>query len=776
MTLPVVFTANGPSGYNLTNSLRFRSSASAYLNRTPSVAATSTTIGTISIWFKGIGQANQYLVGKSSGTIFYLYFNSSNQLVWQNGGSNTFITTQVFRDPSAWYHLVASWDTTQATSSNRQSLYLNGQQITAFGTTNNLGLNATVSWFDNDGNNRGIGTYISGGYFDGYMAEINAIDGQTLTPSSFGETSSTTGVWIPKKYTGTYGTNGFYLPFTDNSALTTSSNVGLGKDFSGNANYWTTNNISITAGSTYDSMTDVPTLTSATAANYCVWNPLKKTSGVTVSNANLTLTVGASINEGIQGTIGASSGKWYAEVTGGPDAPGVVLVTDAADYPGATANSYGYHANATKYNNGSSSSYGATFTSTDVIGIALDMDAGTVTFYKNNVSQGTAFTGLVGTFTFCGRPYGATSDWNFGQRPFAYTPPTGFVALNTFNLPTPTIGATASTTANKYMDATLYTGNGSTQTITNSGSMQPDLVWYKGRDTTFNHALFDVTRGVLQRLSSNLTTAESTTAGSLTAFNSNGFSVGNDAGANQSTNTYVAWQWKANGTGVTNTAGSITSTVSANTTSGFSVVTWVHSSTTSTIGHGLGVAPQFIILKSRTTAYNWDVGCNSIGWGNRLNLNTTDAAYSPAFWNSTAPTSTVFTYAGSGATNGDNMVAYCFTPIAGYSAFGSYTGNGSTDGTFVYTGFRPRFLMVKNASASGNGWIIIDTSRDTYNQTTLNLFPNSSGAETNSTTYSSDILSNGFKIRATDPAINGSSNTLIYMAFAESPFKYANAR
>ena len=187
----------------------------------------------------------------------------------------------------------------------------------------------------------------------------------------------------------------------------------------------------------------------------------------------------------------------------------------------------------------------------------------------------------------------------------------------------------------------------------------------------------------------------------------------------------------------------------------------------------MGVAPQFIILKSRTTAYNWDVGCNSIGWGNRLNLNTTDAAYSPAFWNSTAPTSTVFTYAGSGATNGDNMVAYCFTPIAGYSAFGSYTGNGSTDGTFVYTGFRPRFIMRKRTDTTAY-WVVFDTARNTYNVVGEDLYPNDSLAGSND--FTMDILSNGFKIRGSGSNINASGGTYIYACFAESPFKYANAR
>jgi hypothetical protein len=279
-------------------------------------------------------------------------------------------------------------------------------------------------------------------------------------------------------------------------------------------------------------------------------------------------------------------------------------------------------------------------------------------------------------------------------------------------MPTPTIPA-----GNLYMNATTYSGTGSTQAVINGAagaSFQPDMVWNKSRSNAQDHVLFDSIRGAFNYLIPNTTSTSGTNATLLSAFNSNGFSVVSDGTVNASGQTYVGWNWKAGGAAVTNTAGTISSQVSANTTSGFSVVTWVHSSTTSTIGHGLGVAPQFLIVKSRTTAYNWDVGCTSIGWNNRLNLNTTDAAYSPAFWNNTAPTSTVFTYAGSGASNGDNMVAYCFAPIAGYSAFGSYTGNGSTDGPFIYTGFRPRFI-IRKSSTLAYGWYMNDTSENPYN-------------------------------------------------------------
>jgi hypothetical protein len=314
--------------------------------------------------------------------------------------------------------------------------------------------------------------------------------------------------------------------------------------------------------------------------------------------------------------------------------------------------------------------------------------------------------------------------------------------------------------------------------------MQPDWVWTKSRSGVWAHNIFDSVRGFAndKGLNSNLTDAEGTNRnGYVSAANSNGFSMANGTSGNQYYNenntTYVGWQWRAsNTTPVSNTAGSITSTVSASTTAGFSIVTWVHSSTTSTIGHGLGVAPSMIILKSRTTAYNWDVYTASTGNTVRLILNSTGATTS-GFWNNTSPTSTVFTYAGSGATNGDNMVAYCFAEVAGYSAFGSYTGNGSTDGPFVFTGFRPRFVMVKCSSSDQGGnavWGMFDTSRNAYNVANNRLIASSSNSE--STSPWLDINSNGFKIRETSTSINGSGATYIYMAFAENPFKYANAR
>ena len=337
---------------------------------------------------------------------------------------------------------------------------------------------------------------------------------------------------------------------------------------------------------------------------------------------------------------------------------------------------------------------------------------------------------------------------------------------------TPTIPA-----GNLFMNATLYTGTSAAQSITNGAagaSFQPDMVWIKSRSSAYDHNVFDSVRGVYKQLVPNATYAENNYTTSLTAFNSNGFSVGSDIGTNNSGSTFVAWQWKAGGTAVSNTAGSITSQVSANTTSGFSVQTWTaQSSGTATVGHGLGVAPSMIIQKSRSSG-SWYVYHVSLGASAWLQLESTAAATTgnTAAWGGVTPTSTVFTN-GNGLINTGNIVSYCWAPIAGYSAFGSYTGNGSTDGPFVYLGFRPKCIIFKNVNGAYD-WEIYDTSRDVFNTEQANLAPNTTAAEASFAYF--NFLSNGFKVVSSAGGINGNSQGIIYMAFAENPFKYANAR
>jgi hypothetical protein len=324
----------------------------------------------------------------------------------------------------------------------------------------------------------------------------------------------------------------------------------------------------------------------------------------------------------------------------------------------------------------------------------------------------------------------------------------------------------------------IYTGNGTTNAIT--VGFQPDFLWFKTRSTATSHALYNSITGVTKFLTSNATDAELTSIANtdLISIDSNGFTVGTPyhQRTNDSGRTYVAWNWKANGSGSTNTAGSITSTVSANTTSGFSVVTYTGTGANATVGHGLGVAPSMVIVKVRSTTDGWFVYNKEIGNTKYLRLNTTDAASTFNLWQNTSPTSTVFSIATDPTVNGNGntYVAYCFAPIAGYSAFGQYTGNGSSDGAFVYTGFRPAYVMIKRTT-SGYDWWILDVARGTINAVKGRLYANASDAE--STTYPYlDFLSNGFKLRDADGGLNANGEPYIYMCFASNPFKYSLAR
>lgn len=764
----------GAKDYTIARSLRLRASASAYLSRTPS--AGNRTTWTWSAWIKrGTLGVSQYLLtsntGASDSTFFNFNFGSNDTLNVSGWATGYLTTTQVFRDPSAYYHVVFALDTGNATASNRMKLYINGVQVTSFTTANYPTLSQTTGI--NQAAAHNIGALGGGSNFDGYMSDVHFIDGQALTPSSFGETDLTTGVWKPKKYAGAYGTNGFYLNFSDNSAATAAA---IGKDTSGNGNNWTPNNISVTSGATYDSMTDVPTSYSdggTVRGNFCVMNPLRTNNG-TLTNGNLTASSASASYKGFSSTIAMTSGKWYWEVT--CTSIGFVTsigITNSTTVSGITTGMWSYHYDGSKYLGGSNSAYGASYTSGDVLGFAFDADAGSLTCYKNGVSQGVLVSGLPAADYYAyATLYGTWNiGYNFGQRPFAYTPPTGFVALNTFNLPDPTIKKPGTN-----FNVVTYTGNGSTQSITGVG-FQPDLVWSKARNIASNHGLFDIVRGVSKWLSSSATDAESTISG-VTSFDSDGFSLGSSYNAAYN---YVAWNWKAgNSAGSSNTAGSITSTVSANAAAGFSVVTYTGNGTAgATVGHGLGVAPSMIIVKNRSGVNNWNVYHKDVGATKNLHLNLTDAAVtSSVHWNNTAPTSSVFSIGTSANANKspDNYVAYCFSEVAGYSKFGSYTGNGSADGAFVHCGFRPRYILIKSAGTA-NGWGVFDTARNAINVNGTILEPNSSNAEATYTQWQIDILSNGFKVRSGSfNETNGSGVSYIFAAFAEHPFKYSLAR
>ena len=330
----------------------------------------------------------------------------------------------------------------------------------------------------------------------------------------------------------------------------------------------------------------------------------------------------------------------------------------------------------------------------------------------------------------------------------------------------------------KYFNTVLYTGNaadGSSTTQDISGvGFQPDWIWLKGRDNANNHVVDDSVRGANKHLFPDLTNAENTSTNYIKSFASDGFQLGPDGAVNGNGNTYVAWNWKAGGTASSNTDGDITSSVSVNTTAGFSIVSYTGTGSNATVGHGLGVAPKVLILKSRTRSDGqWTVGSDMLGWSKFLFLDATSAEQTFNLYQNTAPTSSVFYLSGDGGVNqsSGSMIGYAFAEKKGYSKFGSYTGNGNADGTFVYTGFKPAFVIVKVASGTTGNWQIQDSKRDGFNEN-KRILANVNEAEKTSQMW--DQLSNGFKIRVTSGDANGSGNSYIYMAFAESPFVNSN--
>ena len=786
--------------FKIEESLRFRASASANLTRTPASAG-NRRIYTWSGWVKRgtLTTPGQTLFDAYSGVDdrTHLQFDN-NQLRFFNNVGASIITelrsTQVFRDPAAWYHVLVAVDTTQATASNRAKLYVNGSQITALDTATYQTQNTDTYINSANVHDIGVGGAYADEYFDGYMSEVYFVDGQALTPASFGATDKD-GNWSPIAYTGTYGTNGFYVNFRDNTSATT-----VGSDFSGNGNNWTLRGFNVsTANTTYDIMIDVPEDQDSAnnRGNYCTWNPAFERGNESYSDGNLNGTTGTS--GGVIGTIAVTTGKWYWE-TVNPTTTSLARVAGLINFSTYDRNMYTnsiYVQRDGRYtiNNGSDVAYGSAAAIGDIIGVALDVDAQTVIFYLNGVAQGSAISltsvySVGQTVVPAIAQSGAASRSfvvNFGQRPWAYAPPAGYKALCTTNLSEPTIKQ-----PNKQFDVVTYTGDGTTSKTISGLNFQPDMVWQKSRSQSYRHNLYDAVRGFGQHLQPSFPDAENTVGTAVgTSFflgaTSTGFTVGvptsgtysGNLGTNENGTTYVGWAWNAGGSTVTNTAGSISAQVRANPTAGFSVVTYTGNATAgATIGHGLGVAPRMVIVKERGNSNIWAVGHSGLtSWAYHVRLNAVNAqSNADNAWNSTAPSSSVFTVGDITGVNrsGGTYVAYCFAEIAGFSAFGRYTGNGSSNGAFVHTGFRPKFIMIKSRSVES--WELFDTSRSSFNQAVALLEADSSVAENTSSTSAIDILSNGFKQRNTRAATNSTGGDYIYMAFAEMPFKYTRAR
>jgi hypothetical protein len=727
-----------PSASAISKSLRFRANNLAYMSRTYGTPTASSW--TMSVWLKrGALSTLQSLFGYYSSAFYGVRFDAANTIT-VNGTSGSVATTAVFADTAAWYNLIVNYDGTTV------NIYINNVLYGTGSATVPLNANGVTNYLSQNGN--------SSQYFDGYLASFYFVDGQALTPSSFGYTNPATNTWTPKAYAGTYGTNGSSLLFTNATNTTT-----IAADTSGNGNNWTASGISVTSGVSYDSMTDVPIPINTTTGNFATFQPSS-----VVNSGNLAISSTGS--NGAISNFSLESGAYYFEITTVGTGTAVVTLKAANGYVGSGANAF-----ATR-----------TIPINSTNGFRLFTTPTTLTL--EYTTSGGAFTAMNNTFTV---PYpnsfyidvgvqASTTAWlNCGQRPFVFsgtgTPPTaGYSSVNTYNLAVPSAGVST-----QYMTPTLYTGTGATQTVSN-GSFLPGLVWIKKRNNSYSHVLTDTVRGVTKTLSSNSNSTETTYAQGLQSFLPTGFTVGTDTGFNNASDTYVAWQWAA-GSSVTNNDGARTSIVSANTNAGFSIVQYDGGGggISTTVGHGLGVTPMFYLLKEYFyTTGNWtvyNVVLQGLTPGRGLILDTQSASASSSALTSAPPTTSVITV-GSGANVVDRKyIIYCWAMIPGFSSFGSYSGTGYTapDGPTVVTGFKPAFILIKK-DAVFIDWFVFDSTRNTFNNVGERLSPNNTDSGLTNTYI--QILSNGFKINTTQTSLL-SSGTFYYFAFAQNPFKYA---
>ena len=807
---------NASSGFyshTIDQSCRFED---AFLTKTYGSAGNRRT-WTFSVWVKrgklGV-QQNIYNPHDGGGESQMHFLSDDVFRIYDAGGLGLNArTTMKFRDTSAWYHIVVRIDTTNGTAANRVRVYVNGVEQTlsngGYGTAE-PSQNYDTEW--NMATLHALGTYATTTanfrYF-GYMAEVNMIDGTSLGPDSFGETKND--IWIPKDTSGlTFGTNGFRMKFETSGTL--------GNDTSGNNNDFASTGLAAT-----DQVPDSPT------NNFATYNAVDNPEGATLSEGNLKCTSHAAYDV-VLGTIPFSSGKYYWEqnATSGNAVDSLSVATTAIDpdkrgsNTGADTNSVAYYAGNggagliiwnDAVHQGSLAGWGAG----DVMSVACDMDNKTIQFRKNNtliytasasangnitntwndmipawsIGSGVADKGSVVNFgqdsSFAGQETAQGNADENGIGDFYYAPPSGYLALCTANLPDPveTIDPAQGGSPQDYFNTVLWTGNGTDDTSITGVGFQPDWVWVKPRSETDDHYLQDSVRGVTKQLQSDTTAAETSFTNGVKSFASDGFTVGTSQWANGNTKTKVAWNWKA-GTVFSNDVsstgvGSIDSSGSVNTDVGFSIIKWtaVASSATQTMAHGLGAVPKMIIMKNRERAVDWAVYHESLGNTHGMSLNTTAASSDDSgWWNDTTPTSAVFTTGnGNGFRTGgvaEDYIAYCFANVDGYSKFGSYEGNGNADGPMVYTGFRPAFvILVKTA---GENWHMKDNKTSPFNVMRQVLDPNRNGAEVADANTDLDFVSNGFKMRASHATQNGDGSTYIYMAFAEQPFKYANAR
>jgi len=906
-------------GAVIEKSLRFNSGDSPYLSKSFASNGNRQTF-TISCWIKKTHPTNRQVLLNQTATAgsnedglefdgtqlrFYSYVGSS--FVFQVA------TSRRFRDVNGWYHIVAVYDSPQATASNRVKVYVNGEQVTNLSTANYPSQNNTVGFFNTTTDALRIGNQKGNQYkFDGYMAEINFIDGIALDPSYFGYTEFQTGIWRPKGYFGSYGTNGFRLDFSDSSGTTA---LTLGKDRSGQGNDFTPNNfivdaeivtngefnsgdsnwtkdsswsiangkasnsgggeiyqtIPVVSGVTYV-MTGTVDITAdssvgnttigfrntgnsqyyaaqgtgyttftANAVNqlYVKWtsnltgnvrvrcyssdtisidnwsvkaigdnfpeSPTAKkefatfNSGLQISSSteyregNLAFYTSGSSTVQTRANMSRNSGKWYAEFTlttytarsGSYPYIGVAAIENFTNtWTGQSGTAY--QSQGGIWRNGSNIESGyATYTQGDVISVAINLDssppqvwwAKNGSYIRSGANPSTLTAGVNiepasehGFYTFTASLYANPGQWdaNFGQQPFAYSVPTGFKSLNTDNIP---INTPSVIRPQKHFDTLLYTGNGSSNNRVTGLQFKPDLVWIKSRTATDYHVWQDSVRGNFILYSDRTNEEGNTGGGWVKSFNDDGFTTDVNGPINTNGHNYAAWCWKAGGPAVSNSDGSITSSVSANQEAGFSIVTFTGTGSAGTIGHGLGKAPKMVITKRRNAAQAWFVHHEGLSNGHYLRLNASNAqgGDTNVYPNNMSTTNTFAVGGDNGVNgNGDTYVSYCWAEIPGYSKIGKYKGLGAADGAYVECGFRPAFVMYKRMTNSDD-WGLHDVKRDpSSNPVYRFLYPDLTNAEWASGTQDYfHFYSNGFKLTQNASMTNGSGDDYVFMAFAE---------
>jgi len=812
----LIGAAAAGGGYEIDYSLRWNLSSSQYLSRTLSSGPTTANSATISFWLRPLYIDNsgyKLFDCRTSGTDWYINivpFNSGfawGDMTWQGAENATGVTNYwtlnqypaqvLHRDTSAWYHMVLQWDSSDGTSSARMKAWTNNHQSDFYNYYGSIGSNRSCPWTRN-GYTFKIGDGSNSGFL---MTEVHCVDGQVLDPDNFAEYSSQTGAWVPKQYTGSYGNNGFYLKMDP-----TATN-GVGHDHSGNGNNLSATGFS-SSTATYnkdnDSVQDTPTNLC------CAWVPGKAQGGMPGqamayasqrSEANMYGNTGRNSPQALFGSlIFPDDAKSYVEVYindvgggGGSLAPAVALISNyngygpyiygSGNYNYDTAAYYSGYNGAFTWNGGSGTSNGGGFGSGTLIGVAVDTttSAPTITWYKNGTQVGTGTIGsayrkeivvTVSPSTGSSTQIGAYI--NSGQYDFNNLP-TGYKGLCTKNFPALTVK-----NPSKNCGAILYTGNGASSRTISGFNFQPDFTVIKSMDTTDSWMVQDSVRGLSgtngKQLNFNTTFFEGDNGnGHISAYTSDGFTLadGTSSGyprsqTNDNGNDYIAWGWKASNSTSTDSNGTYTSTYSANTDAGFSIVTFNNTSSTGsyTVGHGLNQAPEFMMMKKRDSSTNWFCRHSSYHTGNGVFFmnNTTGDSGSTVFDGSN-PTDTLIKLNGTSTDVRGSIVIYCFHSVPGYSRFGKYIGNASSDGPYVYLGFRPAILWVR--PFNGYNTTAWDYKRSPHNLTEQTLLPSSGASQT--TNQDIDALAHGFKIRSGDAQINNGGDTYVYMAWADVP-------